>query len=192
MRKYLLDKIKRYSIFFLVISVLLGVYLLFSHIDSKIVVEMVGAENVYLVIFLIAAVGGVSTFGSTAFFTTMLAFSAGGEASPLLLGLAGGFGIFLSDSIFFHLALYGRKSIPKEWKTKVNAFATKARKTSDWIVLPSVYAYLGLSPLPNDLLMVVLVLAKYTYLRIAPVLLLASITLATLTAYAGNFWASAF
>lgn len=150
------------------------------------IIEYVGVENSYLIVFLIAAIGGLSTFTSTTLFTTIATFSAGG-AIPWLVGLAAGVGIFISNSVFYLLAALGRKSIPEHWNAKILSTARWMRKMPVWLLFFTIYLYFGFSPLPNDLLIIVLVIARFKYRQVAPILFAGSITVAILTAYLARF-----
>jgi hypothetical protein len=145
------------------------------------IVGFVGVENAYLVAFLLATVGGLSSVTGVSVITAIAAFSSGG-ASPILLGLSAGAGIFLSDSAFFLLAIYGRNLASGSWQRGMARFAAWARRMPDWVVALGTYVYISFTPLPNDALMLALAAAGYRYGQIAPILLLGGITHATVVA----------
>jgi hypothetical protein len=181
----MLTRIKRYKIFAIFGLLLLVWVFFFIFVEPEAVVARVGIENTYFVAFILAVIGGLSALTGTSFFLAVATF-AGSGANPLLLGIIGGLGIFISDTIFFLLAKYG-----------VEVFKDRIAPTSRWLttkieglgvgaVLIFVYLYIGFTPLPNDILMVALALSGMTYRRLAPVLILGSITVVTLTAYLGE------
>ena len=149
------------------------------------VVKKVGIENVYLVAFIIASVGGLSTLTGAVVLTSIATFSAGG-ANPLLLALSAGAGIFLSDTIFYFLVQYGRKAIPKTWEKALEKARMWIVKHPDWMVLLFSYLYVSFTPFPNDLLMIALVIGCYPYRKIVGPLVAGSLTVAFLTAYLGR------
>lgn len=169
----------------LAIFVLLILALIFWINPDKIVTS-IGVKNTYLIAFLIAATGGLSTLTSTSFFTAIVTFASGGS-NPWLLGLAGGLGIFLSDSIFFFTALYGKKLIPDYWQRKVANLTSWIYKTPPWVVIIGIFCYISFTPLPNDILMIALAAAGYRYQKLAPILLAGSITISTLLSHLGKF-----
>ena len=178
---------KSYFVLAAIALVIIALNALFTVIDPNRIVEYIGVRNAYAIVFIVGAIGGLSSFTGGAYFTTLATFGAG-VSSPLLLGLVGGLGIFISDTIFFYLAHYGRKSIPEKWSRTIETWSKKARTSPMWLVLLSVYIYIGFTPLPNDLLMLLLVVAGFTYRQLWPVFLLGSVTIATIVAHFGNIF----
>jgi hypothetical protein len=181
-------KISRRNYYILsgVVAFIILINVLLFYVNPREIIDLIGVENSYIVIFITAAIGGLSTFTGLTLFTAIATFAAGG-AEPLLLGLAGGLGIFVSDSIFYHLAYLGRKAIPDGWKPFIEKLERWAEDRPLWLVLLATYLYLSFIPLPSDLLMIALALGGYPYRKIAGVLLLGGLTIATLTAYFGFF-----
>lgn len=180
-----MKKKSRYYILLGILALIAGINVFFYYIGPEETVSIIGIENTYIVVFLIAAIGGLSAFTGVALFTSLAAFAAGG-ADPLLLALSGGVGIFISDSIFYFLALYGRRSIPQKWGRVLDRVEKLIEKYPSKVVLAGIYLYISFTPLPNDLLMVALVVAGYSYRKIVWVLLAGSLTIALLTAYLGT------
>lgn len=164
-----------------------AVNVLFFFVSPQELVSYIGVENSYLITFVVAAVGGLSAFTGTVLYGLIATFGAGGS-SPWLLALAGGVGIFISDSIFFYLASRGRTLIPSQWNSWVLKIQSMVQKYPQSMVLVFVYCYLSVFPFPNDILMIALAVAGYTYRRIALVVLAGSVTIAFLTASFGRIW----
>lgn len=179
--------LRQHGIFIAVLLFVVAVNALYLFVPPEEIVGAVGVTNSYVVAFLIAAIGGVSSLTGVAFYSTLATFGAGGS-NPLLLALIGGVGIFISDSIFFFLAYHGHKSIPERWRRAVDRAFSWVRTHPRRLVLILSYFYLGFVPLPSDLLMLVLVLAGYRYREVAPVLLAAGVTLAFIAASVGYGW----
>ena len=176
---------KNYYTFGGIVAFFIFINILLYFFGTDTIVSFIGVENTYIIVFIIATIGGLSTVTGVALFTSIATFASGGS-EPLFLALAGGTGIFISDSIFYFLALYGRKSVPREWEKNLSKMAAWIEKYPPWAILLGVYVYIGFTPLPNDLLAIALVVGKYTYKKIAPVLLIGSFTIAFLTAYFGS------
>lgn len=180
---------KRHRILIAVIVALLAFNLIFFVVSPREIVDYIGVENSYFVAFLVAAVGGVSTLTGVALYGTIVTFAAGG-AHPLLLGLSAGFGIFLSNSIFYYLAYVGRRSLTGGLQQRVHEFTTWVQaKLPRWLVYLFVYLYLSFSPLSDDILMLALVIGGYRYRQVALLMLAGALTLATTVALFGNLWA---
>lgn len=176
---------KRYYILIALAVFFLLINLPFFFIGSEEIVRWLGIENTYLVVFLIAALGGISSFTGTVWFSVLVGFASGG-ASPVILGIISGIGIFISDSIFYHLALYGKKSLPDSWQTRIRKILNFVHQTPSWIILGLSFIYLGFTVLPADILMIILALSGYSYRKIFPVLLLGSLVISLLIAHLGK------
>lgn len=166
---------------------LILINVLYFFVSPQEIVEYVGVGNTYLVTFLIAAIGGLSTITGTTLYAAMATFASGG-AHPVGIGLAGGAGIFLSDTVFFLLAAYGRAAIPPRFDRWVARIERTAQRLPVWCALVLVYLYLGFTPLPNDILMIALVIGGFRYRQVAPALLAGSFTIALLVAHLGERW----
>ena len=179
---------ERHKILVAVVLLLIAFNAVFFYVTPDEIVEYIGVHNSYSIAFLIAAIGGVSTLTGATLFATIITFAAGG-ADPLMLGVAAGIGIFISNSVFFLLAMYGRKSVPRVWHERLLRIeGWVKRRISSKKALMLAYVYLGFTPFPDDILMFALVLSGYSYKRVAPVLLAGGVSLATLVAHLGNFW----
>lgn len=148
------------------------------------IVAYIGVENAYLVAFLLAAIGGTSSFVSAAYFAALLTFGAGG-ANILLLGVIAGTGIFIGDSIFYLIAHYAHARLPNRWRQYTDRLTEWVRSFSKRKVFLVSYLYTGFSPFPTDILIIVLAFAGYSYRAIAPVLFVGAITFATFSATIG-------
>ncbi len=181
----MLKQFKKHPLFIVLIIFFIGWTVFLLSIDPREIVSFIGLQNTYIAVFLIATFGGLSTLTGTSFFVAIATFSAGGS-SPILLGLCGGLGIFISDSIFFMIARHGVQEF-SESSEKISRFILKQmQKLHPWAVNIFTYLYLGLSPLPSDILMVVLAFTDMSYRRLAPLLLAGGITIATVIALLGR------
>jgi membrane protein YqaA with SNARE-associated domain len=168
---------------------LVGMFLLlnvvFFFITPDQIVQYVGVDNTYLTLFLIASVGGLNVITGGLLYASIVAFSAGG-ASPWLLGLVGGIGIAIGDSLVFFLFRYTAKTLSPEWQEKVTIMKKKVEHLPTYLQYILIYVYLGLTPLPNDILMFFLAILRFKFVRVLPVIIAGTITIATLLAFLGK------
>ncbi|QSH39376.1 hypothetical protein JXR01_03710 [Candidatus Kaiserbacteria bacterium] len=179
--------LKKYPLAFALLGLFVFANILFYFASPQDIVSYIGTENSYLVAFLFAATGGLSAITGSALYGLLATFAAGG-ANPWLLGLTGGLGIFISDSIFFYLARKGRDIIPPQWSVWVLRIENVVQQCPKWLVLVLMYLYISFLPFPNDVLMIALVLGGYTYRTIVPVLFVGSITIALVASFFGTLW----
>lgn len=172
-------------IILLILGVIIGINVLFSYVSPQELVKNIGVENSYLVTFLVAALGGVSSFTSPILYTMIATFAAGGS-TPWLIGLSGGLGIALGDILIFILCRIGYLSTQKLHKHDAEKYLHLQEKLPLWSQYLLLYLILGFTPFPNDLMMLILVLLGYRLRAVAPLLLFSGITFAMLTAHTGE------
>ncbi len=146
------------------------------------IVNLMGVRNGYILIFIIAIFGGVSSFTSASFFTTLITLAIGG-LNPFFLGIVGGIGVTVGDSLFFYFGYNGRSLIPKRVLKKIDRFSRWISTRHNWFVPVVAFVYAGLTPLPNDILMVSLAVANIKYKRIVIPVLLGNMFLVTVVAF---------
>lgn len=139
--------------------------LLMLLIGPRTFVEFIGVENSYVVIFLIAASGGLSSLTATSFYTLLATFAAAG-LNPLLLGVAGGLGLVIGDSLFFAFGRNGVQALPPHVRLRTEKVAKWLESKPAWMVPLVVFLYAGFTPLPNDILMILVALTGTKYRRI--------------------------
>lgn len=164
--------------FSILITFLIIWSLLLLTIGTTKIVNFIGISNSYFILFIVGTIGGVSTITSSSFYTTLTTFANGG-ANPLLLGLAGGIGITIGDTIFYYLGKKGEESLPKHARKFTSKFSEWMMKRPKWIIPIVTFVYSGLTPLPNDILTVSLGISRYKYKYIIIPLLLGNILLTT-------------
>jgi len=176
---------KKYQTLYAALAVLAGLAGLLYQFPPDTIVDYIGVENSYLATFLIAAIGGLSSITSSVFYAAVATFSSGG-ANPWLLGLIGGIGIAIGDSFIFGLFSYGFKDVGKQWQDRIERYRSYIDAYPRYVVYGGLFVILGLSPIPNDIVMFALVALGFQYVKIAPILILAGISVTTITAFLGE------
>ena len=173
---------RAYRTLFLIVLALVCWSALFYFIPATTLVESVGIGNAYLISFLISLLAGFSVFTGTAAYAAVIEFARGG-ANPLYLGVIAGIGLFLSDSIFYLLVMRGREAL----STRFGVFLTRFQRLVDYLPNPivyiGVYLFCAFGPIPNDLMMTVMIISGYKYKKIWPALLAGDITFMLFLSY---------
>ena len=150
------------------------------------IIDAIGIKNGYLVMFLIALFGGVSSFSGVSYIATVLTLSAGG-LSPLFLAVVSAVGISISDSAFYFIGMHSNHIIDssrlKSWIDRSSVWLNRQSKLITGLI---VYVYTGFTPLPTDLLTIILGLTRQPYLFVITVLTLGNFTFSFLLATLGN------
>jgi len=136
--------------------------------------------NAYLALFLIAAIGGLHVFTAGTFFTTLFAFAAMG-LNPFLLGILGGIGITIGDSLFFFFGRHGRAVVPARIERLMEKMRKKLERFHTNTIPLFVFLYAGFTPFPNEFATITVGLAGAKYQQIVIPLLAGNIILTTLT-----------
>ncbi|MGM5488180.1 MAG: VTT domain-containing protein [Nanobdellota archaeon] len=167
--------------FYLVLSfILLWTVLAFAFGDY-VVEELLNVWNGYIIMLVVASLGGFSVFTSASYFTTLILLVSNG-LNPLLLGLAGGVGITIGDSFFFYLGYTGREACNTPLRKRIQQVSHFIRYKYAWAVPIFVFVYACIAPMPNDIMTVSLGLVKYPYRKILVPLLLGNIVFTTVFA----------
>ncbi len=159
--------------------------LLIRRVGAVGLVERIGVRNGYLLVFLIASAGGLSTFTSVALYTTVATLAAGG-LNPLLLGAFAGTGLTIGDSLFFLIGLEGRRASSGALEARLQRMAAWFGRRPEWALRLAIFVYAGLTPLPNDLMVMTIAASGIRYRLILPSLLAGNLVLATLTGLLGE------
>jgi membrane protein YqaA with SNARE-associated domain len=139
------------------------------------IVQKIGVENGYIIAFLIAVIGGISSVTASSYYVIIGTLTAGG-LNILLLGLIGGAGATISDSLFYYIGKKGKEIHSKKTR-KLEKFLKKIIKKSPvWGIYLIIFVYIGLTPLPNEILTASLGLSGYKYKKAVLFIFLGNIT----------------
>ncbi len=101
-------KLKRYFIFAGILIFIIAWILILNSISPDSIVAKIGVGNSYIILFLISAIGGVSSISASSYYLAVSVFASGG-LNPVFLGLVGGVGVTIGDSLFFYLGKKAEK-----------------------------------------------------------------------------------
>lgn len=160
----------RYALLAAIFIIIAGWTLTVYIIGPERVINTVGEGNSYVLSFFLGLIGGSSFLTSAPFYAAIYSLSSGG-LNPYLLGIIAGIGLAIGDALYYLLGHEGRKILPWRIKNKVNRLSEWIKKKNSFIVLSMSFLYIAFIPLPNDILLTVLGLAKYPFKKIVPILI---------------------
>jgi hypothetical protein len=175
-------KTKIYGSVLLIASLLLAWALFFHYYPVDRLVSDIGIQNTYFAAFMLAVIGGFSSVTGTSLYAALIALAHGG-VNPYALGLIGGLGLFISDSLFYFVAVKMRSvitTITNRWERVFRKVWQWTYRMPKWTVYLVIYCYAAFAPVPNDILLAVLALSKYEYRNFAVYLFLGDITMTLL------------
>ena len=146
----------------LVILIMVGSLVLYRTIDLVGIVNNLPTQNTLLALLPFATFAGVSIFTAGSFYVAV-AELANSMIPIWQLVLVAGVGLTLGDMIFYY---FGR-GLEKLLHSTIDPYTTKVARWLDpkpyWVKILIIYLYVGWSPFPGDILMLVL-----SVLRIKP------------------------
>jgi len=166
-------KQKNILVLILLLVFIIGLIIFFKEYSPEQIVENLGVNNSFILTFLLAAFAGISSLTVIALIATTTTLIGGG-IDPLIVSLIAGIGLVISDAFIYYIGFKGREVLENYEKTK-NKFHIYINKFSSWLSQKSVIVinfviiiYFGLTPLPNELLMVILGISKTSFKTIIP------------------------
>jgi membrane protein DedA with SNARE-associated domain len=171
----------KYGMFFLVLAAVAAWSVLVYIYGAESLINYIGIQNSYIFLFFIAT-SGISSFASMFFYATLISLAAAG-LNPVLLGLVGGVGATIGDSVFYYLGLRGGDMFSGRYKKHLDKIHDYINNKPEWKIKLFTFLYAGYSPFPNDILTVSLGISKIKYRKIFLPILAANISSAALISY---------
>ncbi len=159
--------------------------LIYNYPPSKIV-EIIGIENGYAVSFFAALLGGTSVLFPLPYHLIVFTLGAGG-LNPFFLGILAGTGVMLGDSTSYLLGYAGREVVPGRIVSIFNKLHLWAMKKPKWTMPLFLFAYGAFVPVPNDVVVIPLGIARYPYLKTVLPLTFGNIIFSIVIAFAGLY-----
>ncbi|MDD3487418.1 MAG: hypothetical protein PHF35_03520 [Candidatus Moranbacteria bacterium] len=159
------EKILKYAPRIIFISLFFGLsfYLYFFSSTEK-MVSSIGVENAYLLMFVLAFIGGMSTFTAIPYHLVLITLATGGLNS-FLLGASTAVGVMCGDTTSYFLGYQGSAIIPQSFQRILNAIRRFGLKYPR--ILPIFFFLYGaLSPFSNDFIVVSMGLSRYPYWKV--------------------------
>lgn len=183
---------KKRSIIFLIVLVIFLAWSLLLYITSpEEIVNKVGLQNSYLILFFMALLGGTSIFLPFPYYLFTISFGAAG-LNPFLLGISAGLGTLIGDATSYYVAYHARGVTPRKYHSFFQKILDWTANKNPAIFSMLVFLYASIIPLPDDLITIPSGLTKYPFWRLAIPLGLGKIVFNTLLAFSGFYGWSFF
>lgn len=169
------------TVVYILIALLIAWSIALFFIDVGVFIQAIGIQNAYIILFLVALVSGTSFLTSASFYAVFISY-ANADLMPLALGIVGGLGMTIGDSIYFYVSRKAGDVMRLSKNRTYDRIFKYISKLPHWGVYLFTYLYTSFSPFPNDILMVALGVLQFRYSRIIPIIIIGNITLLTLIA----------
>jgi membrane protein YqaA with SNARE-associated domain len=162
------------------LAVVLSVYFFF-YTTPEALLAMIGLENAYILMFSIAALGGMTTFNTVPYLSLILVLASAG-VHPFFLGLSSALGVMFGDSFSYFIGHQGATIVPQQLK----GIFEKIRNIAELHprLFPVVcFLYGALSPFSNDFITIPAGMARIAYWRVMIPLALGNVVFNIAIAY---------
>lgn len=163
----------------------LSISLTLALTPAETIVETVGSNNAYLLMFVLGAIGGLTTFSGIPYHVILMSLAAGG-INPIILGCSTALGVMVGDSTTYVISKQVRHAVPvalQHFLEKVSRFLNRQPQ----LLVPILFLYGALSPFSNDFIVASLTLTGYTYRQIIVPLAAGNVVFNIGLAYLGFF-----
>ncbi|WP_242492654.1 VTT domain-containing protein [Methanolobus psychrotolerans] len=142
--------------------------LLYYHPPEELV-DKLGVNNVYIFVFMLAMIGGVSTFTSTTFYTALITIALGG-VNTILIAVFASVGLTSGDLLFYYMGTKSKNCIKSRYADYVLALTKRIENIDDRMIMLLIFLY-SLTPLPSDIIAIALAIAEFSFKKmIVPLL----------------------
>lgn len=144
-------------------AVLISIFFFF-YITPTELINFIGIKNAYILMYVIALLGGMTTFNTVPYIPLLLLLASAG-VNPLLLGLSSAFGVITGDAFSYFIGKQGAAIFPQKIRTlfmSIKNFAQKHPKLFPVIC----FLYGSISPLSNDFISIPAGMARISYIRV--------------------------
>ena len=156
----------KYALRILLVVFFLGLSFYFLIYSSpNVLVGFIGTDNAYLLMFILAFFGGLTTFSGIPYHLILITLSLGG-LNPFLLGFSTSIGVMLGDSTSYYVGYRGGAIISQRLQEGifryVNSFTRNYPKAFPVFCL----LYGSFVPFSNDFITISAGLARYPFWRV--------------------------
>ena len=180
-----------YALCILLLLIFIGGTVFFYYSSPEKLIVYIGAENVYALMFVLALLGGLTTFSSIPYHVVLVMLASGG-LNPLFLGVAAAAGVMAGDATSYFVGYSGRNVVPLAMQKNLQKFCSFCLAHPK--ILPVVFFLYG--SFSNDFIVISMGLARYPFWRVMVPLgsgnFVFNISLAYLAFYAYDFLQGVF
>jgi len=139
-------------------------FYLYVYSSPEKLISFIGVGNAYALIFVLAFLGGITTFTGIPYHLVLITLATGG-LNPLFLGISTAFGVMLGDTTSYYIGYQGSVVFPESIQKilqRIRDFGLRYPRT-----LPLLFFLYGcLSPFSNDFIVISMGLSHYPYWRV--------------------------
>lgn len=178
-----MNKRRKTSIlFFGILGVFILWFIILYYISPSQIIAKFGATDSYAVLFLMSVIGGSSVVTASSYYLTVSVLALGG-LNYFLIGVVGGVGVSIGDSIYYYLGFRGRDISSEKFKSRITKIDSFLKRFPEWAIPIFIYFYSFTPFVSNDLMVTFMGLIEYPYKKTIVPLILGNITGTTILAF---------
>ena len=147
----------------MVICVYLAISFTLASFPADTIIDKVGSDNAYVLMFALGMIGGFTTFTGIPYHFVLMSLAVGG-LDPVALGVCTAVGVMLGDSTMFLIGKQVKDSLPPRVVATIDHFPEYLLKHPRFVT-PALVAYGTVSPFSNDFVVASLSMGGYGYWR---------------------------
>lgn len=148
----------------IVVMLFLGISITLYTVSPDAILGALGVENAYLLMFILAFLGGLSTFSGVPYHVVLVAL-AGAGMNPWILGALAAIGVTAGDSTSYLLGRHGGELLSPRMQQVLERL-TKLEARSPRLVSLALFLYGAFVPFSNDVLVIPAGIIGYPFWRI--------------------------
>ncbi|OGC84934.1 hypothetical protein A3F55_02855 [Candidatus Adlerbacteria bacterium RIFCSPHIGHO2_12_FULL_53_18] len=174
-----------YLLRFLPILFFVGLTITFFYFSPEGILSLVGVENAYVLLFVLAFLGGLTTGSGIPYHVVLISFAAGG-LNPLILGITTALAVTFGDCTTYYVGYFGGQLMPVRVQTALKKLSFLKERYPR--LLPTIFFLYGACvPFSSDLVTIPMGFLKYPLWRVMLPLGLGTVIFNTALAYAAVY-----
>jgi membrane protein YqaA with SNARE-associated domain len=154
--------VKTWRVF--IVALFIGCSIFFYARSPEKLIDYIGVENAYALMFILALIGGLTTFSGVPYHAILVMLSSGG-LNPLLIGLAASFGVMAGDATSYYIGYSGGRIVPPRIGKHLKKFYDFCLSYPRLLPL-GFFAYGSIVPFSNDFIVISMGMARYPFWRV--------------------------
>ncbi|MEN8896771.1 MAG: VTT domain-containing protein [Yoonia sp.] len=146
-----------------VVSVYLAISIALASFPTDDLIDVVGANNAYFLMFALGMIGGFTTFTGIPYHLVLMSLAAGG-LNPVALGISTAMGVMIGDSTMYLIGSKVKSSLPPRIGATIEHFSERMARHPR-LVTPALVTYGAVSPFSNDFVVASLSMIGYSFWR---------------------------
>lgn len=141
-----------------------GGTIFFYYSSPEELILFIGVENAYALMFILALLGGLTTFSGIPYHAILIMLASGG-LNPFFLGISAASGVMVGDTTSYYIGYRGGTFVPQGIQKILQKFCTFCLAHPK--MLPIIFFLYGsFVPFSNDFIVISMGLARYPFWRV--------------------------